>query len=351
MLETNEQLIVEQLPGAKDHILSVAIEVFSTQGYRSASVFEIVQKSGLNQAAFKQYFSSKRDIFLALIEKYYTEYAELLERYGIIQVPDLDMAATLMMGSASAIIEEYVINGKKHKPEALAEQLLGYFVRAMAPAGSNVDDLVRRLNAKSRKKPKTKKMPVLEIDNDISVEVYFDKAIRKIFRDQVRSTNLANLHGSIITLQFVIHGKEDLTYGLRVDDGTRMEVIHGPMDKAMITLEMSEKVYRQALKGKVAEALQTAINLNQIADRRRYDQIRGLKGSLTLELLLEDGTVLPFKLIFNGARMPAALFRLSLDDYIAMGKGELYGMSAFVSGRLEVEGDKPFAMQLSNLMR
>ncbi len=211
MLETNEQLLIEQLPGVKDHILSVAIEVFSTQGYRAASVFEIAQKSGLNQTAFKQYFHSKRDIFLALIERYYTEFAELLEenhqrfaqslekggetltvwrsntirifkyharnpklariilhdataldddyagrveelsgllklqmmdalhlleRHGIIQVPDFDMAATIMMGSANAIIGEYVINGKKHRPEALADQLLGYFVRALAPAGS-----------------------------------------------------------------------------------------------------------------------------------------------------------------------------------------------------------------------
>jgi AcrR family transcriptional regulator len=421
MLETNEQLIIEQLPGVRDNILSVAIEVFAAQGYRAASVFEIAQKSGLNQAAFKQYFSSKRDVFLALIEKYYAEFAELLEenlqrfiqslgksgeiltvwrsntirifnpklariilhdaraldddysrrveelsgliklqmqdalhlleRHGIIQVPDLDMAATLMMGSANAIIEEYVIDGKRRKPEALADELLRYFVHAMAPAGSDVEDLIRRLNAKSRKKPKARKMPVRELDNGASVQTFFDESIRKIFRDQVRSTNLANLHGTVITLQLVVRGKEDVACGMRIEDGNKMEILSGPMDKAMVTLEMSEDVYRHSLKGKLAVAMQTFINLNQLADRRRYDQISELKGSLIIELLLEDGSVLPFKLIFNGVQQPAALFKLTLDDYISIGRGELYGMSAFVSGRLEVEGDKPFAMLLSNLMR
>lgn len=426
MLETNEQLLIEQLPGVKDHILSVAIEVFSTQGYRAASVFEIAQKSGLNQTAFKQYFHSKRDIFLALIERYYTEFAELLEenhqrfaqslekggetltvwrsntirifkyharnpklariilhdataldddyagrveelsgllklqmmdalhlleRHGIIQVPDFDMAATIMMGSANAIIGEYVINGKKHRPEALADQLLGYFVRALAPAGADVDDLVYRLNAKGRKKRKIRKAPVRELDGDVSVRTFFDESVRKIFRDQVRSTNLAVLHGSVFTLQLTIRGKENLACCMRIEDGNKLEIIPGPMNKAMVTLEMSEEVYRRSLQGKLAEAMQTFISLNQIADRRRFNQISELKGSLTIELLLEDETVLPFKLTFNGAQQPAALFRLTLDDYIAIGRGDLYGMSAFVSGRMEVEGDKPFAMLLSNLMR
>lgn len=60
-------------------MLKVAAEVFARKGYRNASVSDIVQKAGIGRGTFYLYFSSKRDIFLQLIEDYFREYANLLE--------------------------------------------------------------------------------------------------------------------------------------------------------------------------------------------------------------------------------------------------------------------------------
>lgn len=427
MPETNEQATIQNPPGAAERVLDLAIEVFDAHGYHSASALEIVKRSGMDQEAFSRHFHSKRDIFLALIEKYYTEFARLLEenhqrftrafqkgkdplaawrentvrifRYhadnpgltriilrdaramdedyswrvkeltclielqmmdalhlmesnGLIRHSDLEMIATIMLGSANAVIMSYLANGSQRKPEELADELMGYFLRALAPDGMDVNDAIRRMApSRARKKRKTGKVPVLETVDEVGVDAYFEKTIRQIYRRQVRSIDLAPLQDTEITMLFTIRGKQEYVYGLRIINGSTMEIIRGGVDAPTVSFEFSEEIYRQALKGKVAEAMQTFINLSQITDRRRYDAIRDLRGCLSLELLLEDGTVLPFTIIFNEARLPSTVFRLSLDDYIAMGRGELYGMSAFVSGRLDVEGDKPFAMQLSNLLR
>lgn len=427
MPETNMQAAIDSSPEKTEHILALAIEVFDAHGYHNASALEIIRRSGVSQETFGHYFHSKRDIFLALIEKYYAEFAKLLEenhqrfrkcfdkrkdplavwrentvrifKYhaenpgltrvilrdaramdedyswrvkeltclielqmmdalhlmeanGLIRHTDLEMIATIMLGSANAIIMSYVTNGSQRKPEELADQLMGYFLRALAPDGMDVNDAIRRMvPSRARKKRKTGGFPVLEAEDEVGVEAYFEKTIRRIYRDQVRSTDLSHLHGTEITMQFTIHGKQDYVYGLRIEDGNKLDIVRGGLEKSMIAFELSEEVFRRSSTGKVAEAMQTFVNLSQIVDRRRYDTFLELKGGLTLELKLDDGSVLPFRLVFNGAGLPATVFRLNLDDYIAMGRGELYGMSAFVSGRLDVEGDKPFAMQLSNLLR
>lgn len=424
----NSPQSIEESPDIRESILSTAAEIFATQGYRSTSLMDVVRKSGCELPVVKIHFESKRDVFLALIGKYFKEYVELLEdnhrrfskalgkggeafevwrkntirifKYhatnpslsrvvfrdamsmdvdyswivdelssliklqmmdvlhllknsGLIDVPDLDMAATLMLGSVNAAISEFVLFGKKRKPEAIADQVLEYFFRAMTPAGVTVEDAVKRLKEASARKPRaaSKKDPAVEVKSESNVKYFFDKSINRIFQEQVRCTDLASLRGVDISLQFIIHGSDEHSYGLRIEDGSRMEIVHGMIKDPTITIEMSEEAYRRSLDGKLAEAMHVFIHLNQISDRRRYEQITELKGCLCMELMMDDGSVFPFKLIFNGSVLPTTVFRLTLDDYLAIGRGELYGMSAFVSGRLDVEGDKPFAMQLSNLLR
>jgi len=57
----------------------VAAEVFSRKGYRMASVSDIVEHANIGRGTFYIYFDSKRDIFLELIEKYFSDFAEILE--------------------------------------------------------------------------------------------------------------------------------------------------------------------------------------------------------------------------------------------------------------------------------
>ena len=77
--ENDPRSTVEDLPDIREAILTTAADIFAVQGYRSTSLMDIVRKSGLELTVVKIHFESKRDVFLALIGKYFKEYVELLE--------------------------------------------------------------------------------------------------------------------------------------------------------------------------------------------------------------------------------------------------------------------------------
>ncbi|MDF3075129.1 MAG: sterol-binding protein, partial [Alphaproteobacteria bacterium] len=43
--------------------------------------------------------------------------------------------------------------------------------------------------------------------------------------------------------------------------------------------------------------------------------------------------------------------KMSLDDFKAMASGQLDGMTAFMTGKLKIEGDMGVAMKLQGLLR
>ncbi|GGD29677.1 transcriptional regulator [Microbacterium faecale] len=53
----------------RDEILSVALDVVATHGYRRASVREIADAVGLSQAGLLHYFDSKDELFTAVLRK------------------------------------------------------------------------------------------------------------------------------------------------------------------------------------------------------------------------------------------------------------------------------------------
>jgi AcrR family transcriptional regulator len=71
----------------RQRILDAAVEVFAEKGYHDARVDEIVEASGTSKGAVYFYFSSKQQIFLALID----EFARKLEQgllEAVIREPD-----------------------------------------------------------------------------------------------------------------------------------------------------------------------------------------------------------------------------------------------------------------------
>jgi AcrR family transcriptional regulator len=53
--------------------------VISEKGYRNASIQDIIERAGVARGTFYHYFESKKDIFLELIERYFSDFAEILE--------------------------------------------------------------------------------------------------------------------------------------------------------------------------------------------------------------------------------------------------------------------------------
>lgn len=62
-----------------------------------------------------------------------------------------------------------------------------------------------------------------------------------------------------------------------------------------------------------------------------------------------DATVVP-NVVSNADDDAQCTLKMALDDFVAMRNGELDGMTAFMSGKLKVEGDMGIAMKLQSVL-
>ena len=189
----------------------------------------------------------------------------------------------------------------------------------------------------------------MEIPKNVGVKEYFDEYLPKVFAEQTGGGAVLGMEGTEIKVQFDIADGAQQTYGLIVKDAKELEVKEGPIDAPTVKLGMSEEVFRRAVTGKLQGATDRFTDVSQIT-RNRYDQLQSTKGTLVLDLSTSEGDNAEVKVTFNGADSPATTFRCSAEDWLAMNNGELAGPTAFMSGRLKIEGDMPFAMSLASLV-
>ena len=74
-----------------------------------------------------------------------------------------------------------------------------------------------------------------------------------------------------------------------------------------------------------------------------------LKGTIAQELAREGGDPFKVEMTFNGAATPRTVLKMKLADFVAMQEGKLNGQEAFMTGRLRIEGDMAFMMQVAAL--
>ena len=74
-----------------------------------------------------------------------------------------------------------------------------------------------------------------------------------------------------------------------------------------------------------------------------------MKGTIAQELSREGGDPFKLEMSFNGAATPRTILKMKLADFVAMQEGKLNGQEAFMTGRLRIEGDMAFMMQVAAL--
>ncbi|MHB8895918.1 MAG: TetR/AcrR family transcriptional regulator [Candidatus Geothermincolia bacterium] len=60
-------------------LLEVAASVFAEKGYRHTSVAAITERAGVSHGTFYNYFESKQDVFMQLIELYFQQFEVIVE--------------------------------------------------------------------------------------------------------------------------------------------------------------------------------------------------------------------------------------------------------------------------------
>ena len=98
-------------------------------------------------------------------------------------------------------------------------------------------------------------------------------------------------------------------------------------------------------------------DLDQITDqiRSRIGENSGLRRTVKIDLgadgkIFIDGASVP-NTVTNEDNPADATIQISKEDFLAMAAGQLDGMSAFMQGKLKVQGDIMLAQRLGPLLR
>ena len=192
---------------------------------------------------------------------------------------------------------------------------------------------------------------MVQVKDDVTVKEYFEEYVPKIFSEQLENTAVMGMEGTTAAIMFNVAGEgQKHTYSLVVRDAKDLKVVPGPAENPLLTLEMTEEVWRDAVTGKIGGAVEMFTDMGQMANRARFDKVSAIKGTLALDLSREGGDNTELSIIFNGADSPKATFQCSLDTWVKMSTGELSGVTAFMGGQLKIEGDMPFAVELSSIV-
>ncbi len=149
-----------------------------------------------------------------------------------------------------------------------------------------------------------------------------------------------------ITLGYRLTGAGGGSWIVDIRDG-RMHTREGEGD-AHLRFTLSTEHFREAVLGRNGAALALILPAQRPGRPDNSGRAKALKGTLALELS-RDGEPFKEELTFNGAETPRTVIKMKLADYLDMQTGKLNGQEAFMTGKLRVEGDMAFLMQVSAL--
>jgi putative sterol carrier protein len=89
--------------------------------------------------------------------------------------------------------------------------------------------------------------------------------------------------------------------------------------------------------------------LNGSLSARASSSAKALKGTMALELARAESEPFKVEMTFNGAPAPRTVLRMAMADYLGMQDGSQNGQMLFMQGKIKVEGDMGFLMQVASL--
>lgn len=135
-------------------------------------------------------------------------------------------------------------------------------------------------------------------------------------------------------------------YSYVVKNGTDFDVKEGDLDNAMVLIEISEGDLQKMID---TDSLDMLLGIQSDLNKKKYQALQGLKGTMVAELAADDGSVISISTTLNGAETPKATFKMKMSDSVALIKKETNPVNLFMSGGMQIEGDMAFAMQTQPL--
>lgn len=182
------------------------------------------------------------------------------------------------------------------------------------------------------------------VDENVTPEQFFQQLLPMGFEAQAASGAAVP---SDFSLQYHLTGDGGGDWHVTMKDG-KMTTKKGN-EPAVLAFTLSTDDWRDAVLSRNGASLAILLPAARPGRPDNSGRAKALKGTVAQELAREGKDPFKIEMSFNGAATPRTVLKMKLADFVAMQEGKLNGQEAFMTGRLRIEGDMAFMMQVAAL--
>jgi putative sterol carrier protein len=182
------------------------------------------------------------------------------------------------------------------------------------------------------------------VPDNVTPEQFFEELLPMGFSAQV-AEGVATPQE--FTIQFRLTGDGGGEWHAAIADGA-MHVRKGSTD-ANITVTLGIDDWGDAVLGRNGATLALIMPQSRPGRPDNSGRAKALRGTMALELSRPQGDPFRVEMCFGNAATPKTIMRLTMADYLDMQEGTQNGQQLFMQGRIRVEGDMAFLMQVASL--
>lgn len=182
------------------------------------------------------------------------------------------------------------------------------------------------------------------VPEDVTPEQFFEQLLPMGFAAQASAGGTPPPE---ISIQFHLTGEGGGDWHAAISNGA-MQVKKGSAD-ANFTVSLSVADWRDAVLGRNGATIGLIIPQNRPGRPDNSARAKALKGTMALELSRPEVEPFRVEMAFNNSAAPRTLLRMTMAEYLGMQDGSQNGQQLFMQGRIKVEGDMAFLMQVASL--
>ena len=172
----------------------------------------------------------------------------------------------------------------------------------------------------------------------IGIQEYLESYVPSLVGKRLAEKPVPDMEGTVFTLQVTIKGEKTLVFGITIKDAREIAVTPGGIENPTLEVTLTEDFIRPL------------VDLaGSFTGRKQYDAASQARGTVEFEIGMPGNWVMPVSVKFNGASEPSLRIAGSSADLAKIATGELNGPTAFMQGKIKMEGDMAFGLSLSNI--
>ena len=184
-----------------------------------------------------------------------------------------------------------------------------------------------------------------EVPSDVTPDQFFEVMLPMGFEANA-AANPEQTPRADLTMQYILTGDGGGDWTMSIKDG-KLTSAKGRVESANVTFTVSVDDWRDAVLGQNGASLGLILPQPRPGRPDNSGRLKEIKGTMALELSRESKDPYKVEMCFNNAAAPRTLLKMKLAEWSDMQTGKLNGQEAFMQGRIKVEGDMGFLMQIA----